>query len=357
VIRSVLLLGYTLPAEQLDALATKLLATRNVDDLMLGIELAAFSTNEEVRKDAGRRITRLIMNMDDAVTVLLAPRLLRVLDLPPPPADRTPKANDFRALLAQHGGNIRLPSKLPGQAPPPPGMRSPLADMSIQQFARLRDYLGALRQRDLDLVLVIDATASMTSIINEARAGADALILYMSELSRTMRLACIVYRDYDSGPVWEGERFTDNISTIREFLFKVRLVGGADFPEAVYEGVAACRDLNWRKNSTRMIVIIGDAPPHQRDISKLSRELEWHEQRGNVVHTLFTPHRTPGRPLSAYDESTRQVFEQIASKTRGRSDIIDKAAELVPAIMHCTIEPQWRETFDEFYRLYLELCR
>ena len=31
--------------------------------------------------------------------------------------------------------------------------------------------------------------------------------------------------------------------------------------------------------------------------------------------------------------------------------------ELVPAIMHFAIEDAWWTVFDEFYALYLELCR
>ena len=370
VLRALLRSGFSIPTEQLDPIATKLLATKTIDDLMLGIELAAFSSTAKVREDAGERLTRMIRNMDDSLAALVGGRLTRVLDLPKQPET----AEEFRALLQTRGGEATLPSLLPGTVAPPAGFakRSMLADMSHEQFARLRDYLGALRQRDLDLVLVMDATSSMIPMINEAKAGADALILFMNELSRTMRLALIAYRDHDNAPVWEGERFTNNINTIREFLFKLRITGGADLPEAVYDGVAACRDLNWRNDATRIIVLIGDAPPHADDESKLFRELEWHEQCGTVVHTLHVPMRYPDGYLERmpaqqaaqmqlenekYNESTREKFSQIAAKTRGQSAVVNAAAELVPAVMHCTIEPQWHEAFDEFYRLYLELCR
>ncbi len=369
VIRAAVRAGFNVPAEVLDPLATKLLATRTVDDLMLGLELAACSKTPAVREDAGKRITRLVERMDDGLAALLGPRLARVLDLPRGPED----IEGFRTLLRERGGTLKLPSLLPGGARTPPlPPRSPLAEMSNDRFARLRDYLGGLRQRDLDLVLVMDATASMLPMINEARAGVDSLILFMNELSRTMRLAFIAYRDHDNAPVWEGERFTDNINTIRDFLFKVRITGGADYPEAVYDGIAACRDLNWRKAATRIIVLIGDAPPHPDDESKLMRELEWHEQRGNVVHALHVPMRITPRMLAsmpaqraaelqlqyeAYNASTRAMFENIARKAGGRCATVTEATELVPAVMHCTIEPEWHDAFDEFYKQYVSLCR
>jgi len=368
VIRAAVRLGFVVPADQLDPLATRLLNTRTIDDLMLGIELAAYSESEKIRSEAGVKMTRLAKNMDDAIAALVGARLSRVLDLPLAIA----MAQDFHQLLRERGGALTLPSRLPGQAPSTPGMRSTMADMSAQQFARLRDYLGSLRQRDLDLVLVMDATSSMLPMVNEARAGVDGLILYMNELSRSMRLAFIAYRDNDNKPVWEGERFTDNVNTIRDFLFKLRITGGADLPEAVCDGVCACRSLNWRRESTRLIILIGDAPYHAEDESKLFRELEWNEQRGTVVHALHVPMRFPRGYLErlpaqqaaqlqlqneAYNTDTREKFERIAAKANGRCATVNQSGELVPAIMHCTIDPHWHAAFDEFYRLYLELCR
>ena len=37
--------------------------------------------------------------------------------------------------------------------------------------------------------------------------------------------------------------------------------------------------------------------------------------------------------------------------------VFDEAEQLVPAIMHLTIEESWWPPFDEFYAAYLELCR
>jgi hypothetical protein len=91
-----------------------------------------------------------------------------------------------------------------------------------------------------------------------------------------------------------------------------------------------------------------------------------------VVHTLHVPMRYPRGYLErlpaqqaaqmqleqdTYNEDTRAMFAQIAAKTGGQCAVVNTAAELVPAVMHCTIEPQWHAAFDEFYRLYLDLCR
>lgn len=38
--------------------------------------------------------------------------------------------------------------------------------------------------------------------------------------------------------------------------------GGGDFPEAVTDGLFELSRLNWRENSRKVAVLIGDAPPH-----------------------------------------------------------------------------------------------
>ena len=47
----------------------------------------------------------------------------------------------------------------------------------------------------------------------------------------------------------------------------------------------------------------------------------------------------------------------IARRGGGESTTLNAAGDLVPAIMHLTIEEAWWPAFDEFYALYLELCR
>ena len=51
------------------------------------------------------------------------------------------------------------------------------------------------------------------------------------------------------------------------------------------------------------------------------------------------------------------AFAEIARLGGGDKVRIDRAAELVPAMMHLTIEEAWWPAFDEFYALYLRLCR
>ena len=80
------------------------------------------------------------------------------------------------------------------------------------------------------------------------------------DVARTMRMAFIAYRDHDNKPVWEGHPFTDDVTSIRRFLFDIRITGGADLPEAVLDGLSGCDELEWTPSATREITCPAPAP-------------------------------------------------------------------------------------------------
>ena len=236
--------------------------------------------------------------------------------------------------------------------------------MSVDTFARLVDYLDALRQRDLDLVIVMDATSSMIPMINEARVGVDGLILFLNDISKTMRLAFVAYRDHDNKPVWEGHRFTVEVVAIRNFLFNLRITGGADLPEAVLEGLTACGSLNWNPYAARQIILVGDARPHDEDVYKVLNLVETYRNEGITVHAVHVPMEIadfapPQRRASVqqHNAMTATAFEDIATHGGGQKVTLSGTDQLVPSIMHTTLQEAWWPTFDEFYDLYLQLCR
>ncbi len=236
--------------------------------------------------------------------------------------------------------------------------------MEAETFSRLLDYLDFLRQRDLELVIVMDFTSSMLPMINQARAGVDALILFMNDISRTLRLGFVAYRDHDNKPVWEGHRFTVEVVAIRNFLFNLRITGGADLPEAVLEGLTACGNLNWNPNAIRQIILVGDARPHDEDVFKVLNLVETYRNEGVTVHAVHVPMEItnfapPGRRalVQHHNAMTATAFQDIATHGGGQKVTLSGTDQLVPSIMHTTLQEAWWPTFDQFYELYLQLCR
>ncbi len=372
VIRAALQHGVAIPNTTVAPAARKLMRSQVFDDVMLGIELAAATDDDTLRNDAAVVVKRIILNMNDALAAYLGKRLSRVVGLSEPM--RT--ARTWRDWLNMVRGEIVFAA--------PPAKHDPLAgtsfvheapiiaEMDSAEFIRLIDYLTALRQRDLDVAIAMDSTSSMLPMVSEARAGVDSLIQFLSDLSHTMRFGFVAYRDHDNPPVCQHHELSDEIQSIRAFLFSVRITGGADYPEAVLDGLERCAELNFRGTAERQIILVGDAPPHARDGQRLLRVLEHFSETGITVHAVHVPMEFPEqytRGLSAdqalaserfleqYNESTARAFSEIADQGAGRFMSLKRAEHLVPAVMHFSINRHWWPVFDDFYEQYLELCR
>ncbi|MHC4430053.1 MAG: vWA domain-containing protein [Planctomycetota bacterium] len=357
VIRAALRHGVALDPAKVETVVQRLLKTRNVEALLSGLEIAAASDIETLRAEAAKRVEVVVRNMDPQTEAIVQQRLGRLLDLDP-----APKSLREWHLWLQAAGAVVLPPPDATHATsgPPPLVST----MEYEPFNRLWDYLGVLRKRDLDMAVVMDSTSSMIPMINEARVGVDSLILFFNDISRTMRLAFVAYRDHDNPPVWQGHPFTTNVESIREFLFGIRITGGADLPEAVLEGLQACRELDWNPRATRQIILVGDARPHDEDLYDTLRLAEWYIRNGVTVHAVHIPQEVrrdagPGYRdrVAEHTKRTEVAFSNIAESGGGRLVKLTNANQLVPSIMHVTIEEGWWPVFDEFYALYQELCR
>jgi hypothetical protein len=286
------------------------------------------------------------------------------------PAPQT--SPEWQTWLRQQGKNFALEPAITQQRASLNAKPPMIAELEDETFTRLLDYLGSLRQRTLDLVICMDATASMIPMVNQARAGVDSLILFLNDISREMRLAFIAYRDHDNPPAWDWHPFTKDIQSIRKYLFDLRITGGADYPEAVLDGLTACTDLKWNKQAERQIILVGDAPPHERDVYRVRALLESMRDDGIMVQAVHVPMKYPENhltrvPVSQVDQSdewlktynitTGEMFAEIANVGGGRKTELTDAEELVPSIMHFTIEEAWWPAFDEFYEMYVGLCR
>ena len=107
---------------------------------------------------------------------------------------------------------------------------------------------------------------------------------------------------------------------IQDFLSNLHADGGGDWPEAVYEGLeAAVNDLNWRKKSKRIIVLVSGSPPHSDTIS-------------NILH-LAQNFQAQGGALSVMDlaEKMHEDFERAIWRTNASLSNADFKPSPLPA--------------------------
>lgn len=174
----------------------------------------------------------------------------------------------------------------------------------------------------LDLVFCVDLTGSMGGLINSARAHIGRVLdALKAELGDGLHVGFVGYRDHSDGPqkLLQVEPLSADVARVRKVIDEVKVDGGGDAPEAVYSGLIKCLELKWREGSYRVVILIGDAPPHgvgaggdnyKVDPTGLSVDdmANRMETDGLFVHALsLTPH----------DKVMESAFRRLSISTGG----------------------------------------
>ncbi len=156
----------------------------------------------------------------------------------------------------------------------------------------VRDVIRTAEAKTIDLVLCLDTTKSMEDDIPHLR---DALIPMLEEEIKgfdSFRLGIVLYRDYFELYLAKPYPFERDFSKIQAVLNRIRVSGGRDIPEAVHEALyTGIHSYEWMADK-RLIILVGDAPPHPRPRGKITKQMVYEEARAREVeiHTVILPH-------------------------------------------------------------------
>jgi len=77
------------------------------------------------------------------------------------------------------------------------------------------------------------------------------------------------------------------VKKVQAFFNGLVAEGGGDWPEAVRAGLeTAMRQMKWRADAKRVIIIVGGSPPHAEDVPTIRKLVaEWHA-KGGVISTI-----------------------------------------------------------------------
>jgi len=182
-----------------------------------------------------------------------------------------------------------------------------------QTFA---DYIEHLQKTGIDVVFVIDATGSMVWVHKKVHERIAQLADYVRNLVPLARFGIIAYRDYsDPEFVTKVSQPSFDILKQENFIADIDAVGGGDIPEAVVEALRVAEGkIGWRVGAQRVLVIVGDAPPHRREMSEGQEIVERMHSRGGRVSLL-----------DSRVEANRALLGRFAP-TEHRTDLIKQGA-------------------------------
>ena len=166
------------------------------------------------------------------------------------------------------------------------------------------------------------------------------------ELCHRLRVGLVSYRDHppeEESYVTQKYELTPETHKIEENVKEMSAVGGGDGPEAVDTALHVANRMEYLRESAKIMVLIGDAPPHgvessgawpqgSPDGKKWQDEAKIAYEKGIVIHTVGC------FPEIAGYENAVKVYEQIAKDTEGSFFPLTKAELLVKIITGVAIE-------------------
>lgn len=132
---------------------------------------------------------------------------------------------------------------------------------------------GSLESEVYDLLILVDATYSMSSYLESLRTTLPQVISISSLTDCFSRIGLLAYKDYCDKELltWSGWHSSSSSESLNESEgLKVDLIksakelypmGGGDGPEATKTGLARAYEL-MREGATTIVLLYTDAPPH-----------------------------------------------------------------------------------------------
>lgn len=157
---------------------------------------------------------------------------------------------------------------------------------------RIAEIIAGVEGDSIDLVLALDTTQSMENDFPALRRTLVPLLQRNVDGFDRFRIGIVYYKDYMEEYLTRTVAFQNDLSVIQRAIDGVRVSGGRDIPEAVHEALyAAVVNYPWQAES-RLVILVGDAPPHARPRGSITEDMVYEAARKHDVrlNAIILPH-------------------------------------------------------------------
>ncbi|WP_461246995.1 vWA domain-containing protein [Treponema sp. R6D11] len=155
----------------------------------------------------------------------------------------------------------------------------------------IKAALDKEKGKTLDIVICLDTTSSMKKYIDSVRLKLIPMLNETLSGFPTFRIGMVLFKDYYDSYLTKVVPFTNNFSVFQRDLNDIKVQGGGDIPEAVYEALHdGATKFDWSAQS-RIMILIGDAPPHPKPRGRITKDMaEKASIEKNIkVHAMILP--------------------------------------------------------------------
>lgn len=221
--------------------------------------------------------------------------------------------------------------RIPKPAPPAPQPSAPKTPPV--------PALGTPVAGELDLVFVIDRTASMTPAIGELALDLSSIVRVLERLVPSVRIGVVAYSDRDTGQnpitVLPLTATTPSLPRILQFVQGLRAssISSPTPEEDDYLGLQTAVTFAYRPTAIQSLVLIGDAAAHPEEVAPALQLVRAFVARGTAagdkrtVSALFVT--TPGSLLRG--QIDRSFFQGIAAA--GNGTFTDHAGSMIDSVL------------------------
>jgi hypothetical protein len=228
-------------------------------------------------------------------------------------------------------------------------------------------FIGELRRKGLDVVIVIDGTGSMKLIIDDVKAKMQQLVQSIHRLVPIARIGIIVFGG--KGEKMNVQPLTLSPDKLSSFLNGIEAMGGGEWEEdtlgAVQTGI---NKMDWKPYAKKVVVLVGDSPPRTEDFApllSLIRQFKTNNGTFNTVDVAAEEHERFERefwlkvhreeppkisPLPAFYRQTQAAYKVLATAGGGSMKSLTKDAHINQQVLILAFGDQWQSQVAAFGR-------
>ncbi len=226
-------------------------------------------------------------------------------------------------------------------------------------------FIGELRHKGLDVVMVVDGTGSMKLIIDDVKARMTQLIHAIHRLVPIARVGIVVYGG--KGEQLSVQPLTVSSQKLIDFLDALKAKGGGQWEENLYGGVHYAVDsMQWKPYARKVIVLVGDSPPFKDDFQPLLADIRKFRGANGTFNTvdvsaeeherferefwLRIHHEEPPKisPLPAFYQQTRAAFKVLSTTGGGAMRGLTKDVHINQQVLILAFGEQWQSQIAAF---------